>query len=362
LEDRRADWRRLVATCEFPIAFADPGWVLAWWQSYGDSHEPWCFAVEDGDGSLRGLALLACKRTPLARTLTFAGGTWNGLNTLLCAHGFESEFCTLLLEALSARKREWDIWRVQRLRMDSVLAHILLDGGEALRAAAHDVRLQPFIELPDDVAAFEAGFSAKERGAQRRKWRRLAELGAVARLVSDPGETTCVLQALLNMRRQRAIALGQRHEHMDARFERFLLMVVRGMAPEGVRLWTLERDGHALASNLHFVQGPREHTYLQGYAGEHTNLSPGNSLELHAIHEAIGEGRAEFELGPGRADYKYRLGARDREVARLVVSSGSARGFCVAGLAAADLRLRNTAAADAVRRLRGLTPQLLPRR
>ncbi len=241
--------------------------------------------------------------------------------------------------------------------MGSALARTLLDGGGALRAAAHDVRLQPFIELPDDVAAFEASFSAKERGAQRRKWRRLGELGAVARLVSDPEETASVLQVLLNMRRQQAIAHGQRHEYMDVRYERFLVEAVRRLLPDSARLWTLEHDGHALACNLHFVEGPREHTYLQGYADEHTNLSPGNSLELHAIHQAIGEGRAEFELGPGRAAYKYRLGARDREVARLVVSSGSLRGRGVSGALATDLRLRNTAAAEVLRRRRGLTPQ-----
>jgi CelD/BcsL family acetyltransferase involved in cellulose biosynthesis len=357
LEHRRAEWRRLAATCEFPTAFADPAWVLAWWQSYGDSHEPWCLAVEDGDGSLRALALLACRGTPLARSLTFAGGAWNGLNTLLCAPGFESEFCTLLLKALSARNREWDVWRIQRLPASSVLASTLLDGHGVLRAAAHDTRLQPFLALPGDTKTFEASFGSKQRNTQRRKWRRLEELGARARLVTDADEVELVLRTLLDLRTQRAKALNQRHEHMDARFERFILTVVRGMAPEGVRLWTLEADGETLAIRLNLRQGSREHSYLLGLGDAHAALSPGSSLERHAILGAITEGRTELDLGPGRDVYKYRLGADDRELMRLVVSSGSARGSCVAGLAAADLRLRNTAAADAVRRLRGLTPQ-----
>ena len=123
------------------------------------------------------------------------------------------------------------------------------------------------------------------------------------------------------------------------------------MLPEGVRLWTLEQDGRSLASSLHFVQGPREHTYTQGIADEHVNLSPGNSLELHAMREGIEQGRREFELGPGRDDYKYRLGARDREVTRLVLLkrlSASSRGQ---PLLSADLRLRNTG-----RRRRPATP------
>jgi CelD/BcsL family acetyltransferase involved in cellulose biosynthesis len=105
------------------------------------------------------------------------------------------------------------------------------------------------------------------------------------------------------------------------------------------------------------VQGPREHTYLQGIADKHVNLSPGNSLELHAIREAIGEGRNEFELGPGRDEYKYRLGARDREFTRLVVASPSSRGRLVGASAAIDLRLRNTAAAEALRGRLGITSE-----
>lgn len=75
------------------------------------------------------------------------------------------------------------------------------------------------------------------------------------------------------------------------------------------------------------------------------------------MREGIEQGRTEFELGPGRDEYKYRLGARDREVVRLVLSSGSPRGRAVTGVLATDLRLRNTAAADALRRRRGLTPE-----
>jgi CelD/BcsL family acetyltransferase involved in cellulose biosynthesis len=354
LEDRHVEWRRLATGSEFPTAFADPAWVLAWWKNYGEGHEPWSLMLEDRGGSLRGLALFALRQSHLARTLTFAGGSWNGLETLICAPGSETEFSGSLMEALTERRHEWDVWRIQRLRTDSVLAHTLLGGGGKLRAAAHDLRLQPFLELPKDVDAFEARFGAKQRNTQRRKWRKLTELGATPRLVTDPEEVETTLRLLLDLRRQRAITQDQRYKHMDARYERFLLAAVRRLLPDRARLWTLELDGQMLASRLNLIQGTREHSYLLGLGDDHANLSPGNSLELHAINEAIRQGRTELELGPGRDDYKYRLGARDREVTRLVVSSGSPRGRGVTGLSAADLRLRNTAAAEALRRRRGI--------
>lgn len=357
LVHRRVEWRSLATRSGFPIAFADPAWVLCWWEHYGEGHEPWTFALEDGDGSLRGLALLALGRAGLSRVLTFAGSSWNGLDALIAAPGAEAELDARLTEALGERRGEWDTWRLHRLPTASELGRRLLGAAGPLRASAHDLRLQPFLALPGDVGSFEAGFGAKQRNTQGRKWRRLLEMGAVPRLVEDPAAIAPALHTLLELRRQRAVAQGQRHEHMDERFERFLLAAVRGLLPERARLWTLELDGRVLASRLNLIQGPREHSYLLGLAAEHPNLSPGNSLELHAIRAAIEEGRTELELGPGRDAYKYRLGGRDRELARIVVASSSMRGRLLSAVPAADLRLRDTAAADAVRRRRGITPE-----
>lgn len=357
LEERHLEWRQLAAASEFPTAFADPAWVLAWWQNFGERHEPLTFALEDADGSLRGLAPLALERSHLSRTLKFAGGSWNGLETLVCLPGVEAEFSDLLLQALRERRQEWDVWRIQRLRTGSALGRALLDGRGSLRAAAHDLRLQPFLELPADVETFEAQFGAKQRSTQRRKWRKLVELGAVARVVEDPEEVGPTLRQLLELRRNRAIEMRQRYKHMGARYERFLLAAVRGLLPGGARLWRLDLEGTMLASRLNLIQGPREHSYLLGLGSDHASLSPGNSLELQAINEAIRQGRTELELGPGRDVYKYRLGGRDRELTRLVVSSGSPRGRGVTSLAAADLRLRDTSAAEALRRRRGVSSE-----
>src|SRR4051794_980220 len=92
LEDRQMEWRQLAIGSSFPTAYADPAWILAWWQHYGDSREPWSLALEDSDDeSLRGLALLARTCSPFGRKLTFAGDGWNGLESLICAPGAEAE-------------------------------------------------------------------------------------------------------------------------------------------------------------------------------------------------------------------------------------------------------------------------------
>lgn len=353
LERRHTEWRTLAAESHFPTAYSDPGWVLAWWRAYGEDNEPWSLALEDADGSLRGLVLLARSRRLLARTLSFAGDPWNGLNTLLCAPGDEAEVTTMLLAQLEARRHDWDVWRVGRLPAESHLARELVGGHGLLHASADDIRLQPFVALPADVPTYESQFGSKH---QRRKWRRLLDAGATPRLVQSPEEIESTVLEMLALRHSRASTRGQRHGHMDADFERFLVDAVRALTPDGARLWTLEADGQTLAICLNLVQGSREHGYLLGLGDGHAAFSPGTLLKRHALLEAIGEGRAELDLGPGRDESKYRLGGLDRELTRLVVVSPATRGRLIGMISTIDLRLRNTALAEAVRRRREGAP------
>jgi CelD/BcsL family acetyltransferase involved in cellulose biosynthesis len=357
LEQRQAEWRGLAAYSAFPTIFTDPRWILPWWKHYGEGLEPWSFALEDDSGSLRGLALLALQRSALSRRLTFAGGRWNGFDTTLCAVGAEDETAAALIGALAGRRDEWDVWRPARLPSASSLANDLLTGERGLRAAAHDVRLQPYVELPAEIDVFESRFGGKRRTDFRRKWRRLQEAGAQMHVVSDPAQASVAVAGLLELRRARAAAMGQDQRGMDARFESFLTDVVRALLPDDVRLWTLELDGALLTAKLDLVQGRRQHGYIAAVSTEHLSLSPGHALERQAIHAMIQQGRSEFELGPGRDDYKYEWGASDREVARMVVASPTGRGRVLGARAAFDLRLRDSGAAEALRRRKGILPE-----
>ncbi|MHB8234937.1 MAG: GNAT family N-acetyltransferase [Solirubrobacteraceae bacterium] len=357
LAERREEWSTLSAACDFPSAFSDPRWVSQWWKHYGEAHEPWSLALEDDSGSLRGLALLALDSSSVARTLTFTGGRWNGLDTLLFAPGAEDELAAALLAALAERQSEWDLWRIARAPIGSSLADALLGGRADVHAAAHDVRLQPYVELPAEIDVFESRFGGKRRTEFRRRWRRLQEAGAEMQLVSDPDQAPAAMARLLNLRRERAAAMGQNQSQMDERFDRFITDVVREMLPHGVRLWLLEMDGQLLTGKLNLVASWREHGYISAVSAEQLSLSPGHSLERQAIHAMIDERRAEFDIGPGRDDYKYHWGATDREVARMVIASPTARGRLFGARAAFDLRLRNTAAAEALRRRKGIIPE-----
>jgi CelD/BcsL family acetyltransferase involved in cellulose biosynthesis len=357
LEDRREEWSRLAAENEFPSVFADPGWVLSWWQQYGAGKEPWLLVVEDAAGALRGLAPLVCEHGRLGRTLSFLAARWNGLDGLLWSPGAETEVAEALLDALAERRSEWELWRIGRLPLQSELARLLLGGEAALRSSAHDGRLQPYVELPGEIAEFESRYGGKRRTEFRRRWRRLLEAGARERLIEQPHEAREYVRKLLVLRRERAAATGQPYAHMDERFERFTAEATCALLPDRARLWALELDGRLLTAKLNFVEAWREHGFISAVSDIQMDLSPGHALERHAIHAMITDGRGEFDLGPGRDAYKYRWGAVDRELVRALVASPTARGRLAGAPAALDLRLRDSAPAEALRRRRGIVPE-----
>lgn len=362
LHQRREEWRELAGASAFPSIYVDPRWVLPWWKHYGDRARPWSLALEDGSGALVGLALLAGERSRAARMLTFAGGRWNGFDAPLSAPGSERDVAQALLGALRDRGREWDLWRIGRTPLDSALAAALLDGQGALRAAGHDLRLQPFVELPGTIELFESRFGSRRRNDFRRKWRKLVESGAELRQIEDPAQVANAIERLLELRRDRAVAAGQSHSEMDGRFEAFLSEVVSAMLPGAVRLWLLELDGRLLAGKLNFVQSWREHGYIVAVGDEQLSLSPGHSLERQTIHAEIEQGRSELELGPGRGDYKYHWGASDRETTRIVVASPTLRGRAHGRCAAIGLGLRDSRLAETLRERRGVVPERATRR
>lgn len=357
LQERRDQWRELALHSDFPTVYGDPAWLLPWWATYGERLTPWCLALEDG-GRLCGLALLTLARSGPKRALRFMGAPWNGLDCLLYAPGAEEQLTDCLLSALVERSRDWDLWRVRRLPMHTCLAERLLGDGGPLRAAAHDLRLQPYLELPADKATFEAGFPAKQRHRQRRRWRRLLDEGLSPHLVTDPAEIAAVMHMLIEMRRCRADRAGQRQANLDERFERFATAAVQELAPDGARLWTLrDSDGSDVAICLTLLENYREHGYMIAITDQHAEHRPGHSLKHHVVMQAIAEGRREFDLGPGRDPSKYSLGAVDRSLIGVVVGSKSWRGRIAGTTAAADLRARNTKLAGYLRTRRGTTSE-----
>ena len=104
-------------------------------------------------------------------------------------------------------------------------------------------------------------------------------------------------------------------EFMTEDMERFFREIASAFLMDGtLRLAWLETEGKTIASTISFVGGRTWALYNSGYDLEYREFSPGIVLVAHTIQQAIEEGLETYDFLRGPEDYKYRLGARDRDL------------------------------------------------
>jgi CelD/BcsL family acetyltransferase involved in cellulose biosynthesis len=84
-----------------------------------------------------------------------------------------------------------------------------------------------------------------------------------------------------------------------------------------LRLWTMRCDGRAACVLLNYFYRGRYAFFIGGFEPELTRWSVGTCLFSRVLQSAIAECATEFDFLRGQEEYKYRLGAVDREYVSL---------------------------------------------
>ena len=108
---------------------------------------------------------------------------------------------------------------------------------------------------------------------------------------------------------------------MDEQMKGFFRAMAYALQPPGwLQLAFIEVDGQKAASMLNFDYGDAILVYNSGYDPQrHAHLSPGIVLLTYCIQHAVELGRARFDFLRGDEPYKYRFGAKDTKVYRLII-------------------------------------------
>jgi len=84
-----------------------------------------------------------------------------------------------------------------------------------------------------------------------------------------------------------------------------------------LRLWSLRCNGKTACVLLSYFYRERYAFFIGGFEPELMRWSVGTCLFSRVLQEAIAEGATEFDFLRGQEEYKYRLGAVDREYVSL---------------------------------------------
>ena len=317
------EWNDLLKRSAFDILFLTWEWQRTWWKHLGEG-DLLLVTMRDDQGHLTGIA-------PLYRTVS-AGGE-RKLNIVGCvdvsdyldiivAQGYEREVYGALLDYLdSAEMAGWDAAELCNVPEISpahqALAEMAVEHGHEFRTIIEDVC--PVIDLPATWDEYLASLDKKQRHEIRRKMRRIGREADVNWYIVDQGRDLAEeIEAFIELHQKSS---ADKVDFMDEQMKGFFRAVAHVLQTPGwLQLAFIEVDGQKAASMLNFDYEDAILVYNSGYDPQHrAHLSPGIVLLAYCIQHAIELGRARFDFLRGDEPYKYRFGAKDTKVYRLII-------------------------------------------
>jgi CelD/BcsL family acetyltransferase involved in cellulose biosynthesis len=318
LREVEAGWDRLAEQVARP--FSAPAWLLAWWRNAARQDDLLrVVAVHDG-GQLVGLApFVVCpRRAGFAEYHTLGAGVAHRL-AILSAPGREREVAERIAHALArARPRPTSV-RVEAVDADAHWA--------AMMRSAWPGRLRPWLREDGRLSApivtlagqtyeeWLKGKSKNFRDQLRRGRRNLEKRGATVRMAGTAEEAERAVRELVRLHLGRWDERGG-SSALGYGIEAMLLDAARALVPSArMRIWSIELDGSAIASQLCLAAGGEVVYWNGGFDPKASDLKPGFLALAAAVEDGFARGERRFDLGGGAQPYKLRLADGDHPIA-----------------------------------------------
>ncbi|MCC6347023.1 MAG: GNAT family N-acetyltransferase [Nitrospirales bacterium] len=312
------EWSGLWERCPSATPFQSPEWLLPWWKHFG--HDGLMTLAVRQRGRLAGIAPLFLFQHPgcgFRQVSLLGSGITDYLDFLMEPEAAE-EVTSAVFAYLLSQKSRWDICDFQELRAVSPLLSFPALSGLHLQRTA--MQTCPVLVLPETVAAFRAGLTARSRKRLRYTENNIERAGGACTATATGATRLDFLEALFRLHRA---AWEERKESgvlADPRVQAFHREVSAGFLERGwLRLRVLSIAGSISAALYSFAVRGRLYCYLSGFDPGAAPYSPGKFILWRAIEDSIAEGVREFDFLRGDEEYKYAWGPQNRINYRLSV-------------------------------------------
>jgi CelD/BcsL family acetyltransferase involved in cellulose biosynthesis len=327
LEEIAGDWNLLLDCSASHVPFLKFEYIKTWWQTLGGgewSHgDLYVAAARSEDRSLAGIApLFFTTNREGEPALMFLGSIEisDYLDLIVCQDELPDFLNSLLDHLASEQAPGWRVLDWYNILESSPTLSVL---EKVAQARGWQVEIQPlqhcpYIPLPGDWETYLAGIDKKQRHEIRRKMRRLEEQSLPVRwyIVEDKDQLDNEIDDFLSLMAQ------------DPEKDRFLTDGMRAQMHASIQtafqagwlqLAFIEIDGQKAAGYLNFDYANHIWVYNSGLNFAFRELSPGWVLLGYLLQWANQNKRCAFDFMRGDEDYKYRFGAKDRRVMRIIV-------------------------------------------
>lgn len=316
----KSQWNTLLARSQTNVIFLTWEWQSTWWQVY-QAGQLWVVAVYDGE-QLVGLApwfIQARDDAHILRTIGCVDVT--DYVDLLVEPEYITEVQTALAQCLYEHADEYDRVNLCNIPEASETCRQFPD---IMRNFGFDADLVlqevcPVIHLPDNFDSYLDMLDKKQRHEIKRKLRKAeneAEITHYFVTAQDDfeAETDIFLQLMAASQPAKAEFL------QDPLNERFLREILRVTQQQGwLRLSFLKVNGIHAAAYCDFDYHRQMLVYNSGLLPDYqSHLSTGIVLLAYNIRHAIETGHTLYDFLRGNETYKYRMGAQDTRVFKLI--------------------------------------------
>jgi len=364
IEELRAlstEWSALLQRSASNGPTLSPGWLLPWWDLFGQTDNRQLKTVVLRDGPrLVGLAPLSLRRCTRGRyrglhRLELLGSGEDEADAIasdyigvIAETGAEQAVAKAMAELLAgAALGEWDDAMFDAMNGGELLPQLLAREAAALgmHVTAEMAGASPYIVLPDSWDEYLATLTALRRGSLKRtlqRFERWAGRDHYLRRATSPKDLSEGFRILVDLHAARWSKTGQPGVFASRRFSTFHEIVMPWLLQMGTLdlSWLCVRDEPVAASysiiwngKVHFYQGGRS---LQVPA----SVRPGLVLHANNIRAAIAAGLHEYDFLGGISRYKIELSTATRPLMRVRIVHPSVRTnlLQVAGMVRRQLR------------------------
>jgi CelD/BcsL family acetyltransferase involved in cellulose biosynthesis len=320
----RPEWNDLVRRSCCDTLFLTWEWQSTWWKHLGEGSLLLLgFRAED-DGRLVGIAPLFHAATDNGQAVLYLNGCRDVSDYLdvIIELGQEEAVYSTLLDYLEHKAPAWDLVDLCNIPQDSQTYLRLRKMAEA-RGYQTLVEVEdvcPIIALPATWDDYLMALDRKQRHEVRRKLRKADNEADTRFLIVGPDQDLqSEMESFIELHQK---STPEKDEFMDPTMQGFFFDVGQVLQKKGwLQLAFIEMDGYRAATLLNFDYGDAILVYNSGYDPTRFRyLSPGIIVTARCIEHAISLGRAKFDFLRGDEVYKYRFGAQDTEVRRLLIA------------------------------------------
>lgn len=324
----KGEWNGLLQRSRFNSIFLTWEWQTTWWRNLGRG-DLWILAMRNPRTKvLVGIAALYLNTITEGehagkRQFNLVGCIdVSDYLDLIIEEGQEAAvYHTLIGWLKSDAAPQWDCFDLCNLPEESLTWQMLppLLQAEGWQTEVFQEDTAPQFALPFHYETYlQEQVDKKQRHEIRRKQRR-AEREVKTEFYIVDAKQSLEVEVDDFVALQRA-SRTDKSEFMTPEMQRFFLSAARTMQQAGwLRLMFLTLNGEKAATLYAFEYDKRYWLYNSGYDPDsHSHLSPGWVILSYAIQYAIANGCRVFDFMQGNEEYKYRFGAQDYKVMRVI--------------------------------------------